>query len=176
MSSLSVDELCHLDHLQERMKKNLELQEWLLQKEQREMDLLASESAKQTEIERDRRRKDDEFRRRAAKQKAKLKRQVCTAKKTPRFVSQERMCSLDVPRAIEVAKYQAQLASTSSRSHGRGVFSTHVERHRVLRRYIAARGKDRCSSKVRGQLQLASKSRRTKNIKNVPGHGMSTIV
>ncbi|CAM9568081.1 unnamed protein product, partial [Laminaria digitata] len=32
----------------ERMKKNLQLQEWLLQKEQREMDVLASESAKQT--------------------------------------------------------------------------------------------------------------------------------
>lgn len=56
------------------MKKNLQLQEWLLQKEQREMDVLASESAKQTEIDRDRRRKDEDFRKRAAKQKAKLKR------------------------------------------------------------------------------------------------------
>ena len=61
------------------MKKNLQLQEWLLQKEQREMDVLASESAKQAEIDRDRRRKDDDFRRRAAKQKAKLKRQVFPA-------------------------------------------------------------------------------------------------
>ena len=56
------------------MKKNLQLQEWLLQKEQREMEVLAFESAKRSEMERDRRRKDEEFRRRAAKQKAKLKR------------------------------------------------------------------------------------------------------
>lgn len=56
------------------MKKNLQLQKWLLEKEQKEIEQLASESAKRTEIDRDRRRKDDEFRRRAAKQKAKLKR------------------------------------------------------------------------------------------------------
>lgn len=56
------------------MKKNLQLQEWLLQKEQREIEELASESAKRSEIERDRRRRDEEFKRRAAKQKAKLKR------------------------------------------------------------------------------------------------------
>lgn len=59
---------------QERMKKNLQLQEWLLQKEQREIEVLASESAKRHEIDRDRRRRDEEFLRRAAKQKAKLKR------------------------------------------------------------------------------------------------------
>lgn len=58
----------------ERMKKNIQLQEWLLQKEQREIEVLASESGKRDEMERDRRRKDEEFRRRAAKQKAKLKR------------------------------------------------------------------------------------------------------
>ena len=59
---------------QERMKKNLQLQEWLLQKEQREIEILAIESEKRNEADRDRRRKDEEFRRRAAKQKAKLKR------------------------------------------------------------------------------------------------------
>lgn len=56
------------------MRKNLQLQEWLLQKEQREIEVLASESEKRDEMDRDRRRKDEEFRRRAAKQKAKLKR------------------------------------------------------------------------------------------------------
>lgn len=56
------------------MKKNIQLQEWLLQKEQREIEVLACESEKRDEMERDRRRKDEEFRRRAAKQKAKLKR------------------------------------------------------------------------------------------------------
>lgn len=56
------------------MKKNLQLHEWLLQKEQREMEVLASESAKRSEIDRERRKKDEDFRRRAAKQKAKLKR------------------------------------------------------------------------------------------------------
>lgn len=56
------------------MKKNLKLQEWLLQKEQREMEELANESAKRGEIDKDRKKKDEEFRRRAAKQKAKLKR------------------------------------------------------------------------------------------------------
>eukprot|EP00903_Cladosiphon_okamuranus_P012745 g11915.t1 len=58
----------------ERMKKNLQLQEWLLQKEQREIEMLANESEKRNKMDRDRRRKDEEFRRRAAKQKAKLKR------------------------------------------------------------------------------------------------------
>lgn len=56
------------------MKKNLQLQEWLLQKEQREIGLLANESEKRNKMDRDRQRKDEEFRRRAAKQKAKLKR------------------------------------------------------------------------------------------------------
>eukprot|EP00752_Nemacystus_decipiens_P003335 g3086.t1 len=58
----------------ERMKKNLQLQEWLLQKEQREIEVLANESEKRNKMDKDRRRKDEEFRRRAAKQKAKLKR------------------------------------------------------------------------------------------------------
>ncbi|CAM9521190.1 unnamed protein product [Ectocarpus fasciculatus] len=58
----------------ERMKKNIQLQAWLLQKEQREIEVLKSESEKRDELDRDRRRKDEEFRRRAAKQKAKLKR------------------------------------------------------------------------------------------------------
>lgn len=59
--------------MKERMKKNLQLQEWLLQKEQRGIEELASESARRSEIERERRRRDQEFRRRAAIQKAKLK-------------------------------------------------------------------------------------------------------
>ncbi|CAM9605690.1 unnamed protein product [Ectocarpus sp. 6 AP-2014] len=58
----------------ERMKKNIQLQAWLLQKEQREIEMLKSESEKRDELDRDRRRKDEEFLRRAAKQKAKLKR------------------------------------------------------------------------------------------------------
>jgi len=58
------------------MKKNLQLQEWLLQKEQREIEILAIESERRSEADRDRRRKDEEFRRRAAKQKAKLKRWI----------------------------------------------------------------------------------------------------
>lgn len=56
------------------MKKNIQLQEWLVQKERREKQLLENESEKRNEIDRHRRKKDDEFRRRAAKQKAKLKR------------------------------------------------------------------------------------------------------
>lgn len=56
------------------MKKNLQLQEWLVQREQHEMEILAIESAKREAAERDRQRKDEEFRRRAARQKAKLKR------------------------------------------------------------------------------------------------------
>lgn len=60
--------------LKDRMKKNLQLQEWLVQKEQHEMEMLAIESAKRRATERDRQRKNEEFRRRAARQKAKLKR------------------------------------------------------------------------------------------------------
>lgn len=56
------------------MKKNLQLQEWLLQKEQRDIEMLANESKTRDQMDRDRRRKDEEFRRRAGKQKAKLKR------------------------------------------------------------------------------------------------------
>lgn len=59
--------------MKERMKKNLQLQEWLLQKEQRGIEELASESARRSEIEQERRRRDQEFQRRAAVQKAKLK-------------------------------------------------------------------------------------------------------
>lgn len=55
------------------MKKNIQLQEWLVQKEQHEMEILATEAAKRKAAERDRQRKDEEFRRRAARQKAKLK-------------------------------------------------------------------------------------------------------
>lgn len=56
------------------MKKNLQLQEWLLQKERRDLEELASESARRHEMDKERRRRDQEFRRRAAAQKAKLKR------------------------------------------------------------------------------------------------------
>ncbi|CAM9093943.1 unnamed protein product [Hapterophycus canaliculatus] len=79
----------------ERMKKNIQLQEWLLQKERRGKQLLENESEKRIEVDRDRRRKDEEFRRRAAKQKAKLKRFYETAQLEAKGAEEHQQVSTD---------------------------------------------------------------------------------